>query len=123
MKSLNRDLSASLSQYATQQHQTPVLLIDGDAYDDLVYQKRCFVIVPIHPYIEVFKNIVIAPSVVKGENVLAIDYGSVFVALDVLRNYEDEVEGLESGYMIVTVQQLFILNEAIINGTKKKILN
>ena len=90
MKSLNRDLSVSLSQYATQQYQTPVLLIDCDAYDDLVSKKRNFVIVPIHSDLEIYKNMVIAPSAAKGEHTLAIDYGSVFVVLDVLRNYEDE---------------------------------
>ena len=123
MKSLNRDLSVSLSQYATRQYQTPLLLIDCDAYDDLVCQKRCFVIVPIHSDIEIYKNIVIAPTSVKAKHTQAIDYGSVFVVLDVLRNYEDEIEGLEPGYMIVTVQPLFMLDEAIINGTKQKILH
>lgn len=123
MKSLNRDLSVPLSQYATQQYQTPLLLIDCDDYDDLVTKKRNFVIVPIHSNVEIYKNMVIAPSVVKGEHTLAIDYGSVFHVLDVLRNYEDEVEGLESGYMVATVQHLFILDAAIINGTKQKSLH
>lgn len=123
MKSLNRDLSVSLSQYATRQYQTPALLIDCDAYDDLICQKRNFVIVPIHSDIEIYKNIVIAPSAVKGEHILAIDYGSVFIILDALRNYEAEVEGLEPGYMVVTVQHLFMLDAAIINGTKQKILH
>ena len=120
MKSLNRDLSVSLSQYAARQYQTPMLLIDYDAYDDLICKKRHFVIVPIHSEVEVYKNMVIAPSAVEGEHTLAINYGSVFVVLDVLRNYEDDVEGLEPGYMIVTVQPLFMLDEAIINGTKQK---
>ena len=123
MKSLNRDLSVSLSQYATRQYQTPLLLIDYDTYDDLICKKRYFVIVPIHSDIEIYKNMVIAPSAVEGEQTLAINYGSVFVVLDVLRNYEDEVEGLEPGYMVVTVQPLFILDASIISGTKQRSLN
>ena len=124
MKSLNRDLSVSLSQYAARQYQTPMLLIDYDAYDDLICKKRYFVTVPFHPDIEVNKNIVIAPFAVKGRrHTLTMDYGSVFVVLDVLKNCEDEVEGLEPGHMIVTVESLFMLDETIINATKQKILH
>ena len=124
MRSLGRDLAVSLSQYAALQHQAPLLLMDYDTYDDLICKKRYFVTVPFHPDIEVNKNIVIAPFAVKGRrHTLTMDYGSVFVVLDVLKNYEDEVEGLEPGHMIVTVESLFMLDETIINATKQKILH
>ncbi len=124
MKSLSRDLAVSLSQYAALQYQTPLLLMDYDTYDDLISKKRYFVTAPIHSDIEVNKNIVIAPFAVKGRrHTLTMDYGSVFVVLDVLKNSEDEVEGLESGNMIVTVELLFMLDETIVCDTKQKIIH
>lgn len=123
MKSFNHVLSESLSRYASRQYQTPLLLFSASTFHTLLSKKRDFIIVPIHSHIEINKNLVIAPSTVKGQDMLATDYGSVFAVVDVLRNYEDEVKGLVPGYMIVTVEQLFMLDEAIINGTRQRILN
>ncbi|SFF04715.1 hypothetical protein [Nitrosomonas sp. Nm166] len=123
MKSLSRDLSVSLSQYAALQYQTPLLLMDSDAFNNLIDKKRYFVTAPIHSDIEVNKNLVIAPFSAKGNQTLAIDYGSVFIVLDVLKNYEDEIEGLEPGYMIVTVESLFPLDEATISYTRPQTLH
>ena len=123
MKSLNRDLSLPLSQYAAQHYQTPLLLMDPDTFNDLIGKKQYFVTAPVHTDIQINKKLVIAPFTVKGKYTLVRDYGFVFVVLDVLRNYEDEIQGLDPGHMIVTVESLFKLDESIINSVIPRVLH
>ena len=123
MKSLNHDLSVSLSQYATRQYQTPLLLIDQRAFGDLICKERDFIIVPIHSDIEINKYLVIAPFALNDNQTVTTDYGSVFLVVNVLCNYEHEIEGLEPGYMILTVEQLFTLDESIVNGAQQLTLH
>ena len=123
MRSLSHDLSESLSHYAALQYQTPLLLIDNNTFNDLVDKKKYFLTIPIHSDIEVNKKIVIAPVALKGKRLITKDYGSVFVVRDILKNYEYEIEGLEPGHMIVTVESLFPLDKATVCYTSPQTLH
>ncbi|MDV6345560.1 hypothetical protein [Nitrosomonas sp. Is37] len=115
----NPDYTAILNQFCNEKNYYGVLLVDHDTYDDLFGKHRNFVIVPIPKQLNYHDKLIVAPSAIKRETALALEYGSLFVVYDVLENHHDEIEGLQPGYSIIILNYLYQLTDDIVNGKKE----
>ena len=78
-----------------------------------------YIIAPIPKQLKYQDKLIVAPSVVKRNTAHALEYGSLFVVHHVLENQHGEIEGLESGYSIITLNYLCQLTDDIVNGKKE----
>ncbi len=118
---LNRDYSAILSQFCKEENYSGLLLVDYGTYDDLLYKNQNHVIAPIPQQLNYQDKIIVAPSVNEHNTTVALEYGSLFVVLHMLENQHGEIEGLEPGYSIITINYLCQLTDDIVNGKKEQL--
>lgn len=116
---LNRDYSVILSQFCGEKNYSGILLVDYETYDDLLCKHRNYAIASISEQLNYQDKLVVAPSVLKRNTAFALEYGSLFVVHHVLENQYGEIEGLQLGYSIITLNFLYQLNEEIVVGKRE----
>ncbi|SFM46668.1 hypothetical protein [Nitrosomonas communis] len=116
---LNRDYSIVLSQFCNEKNYSGLLFVNIESYDNLLCKNTNFVIAPIFKQLNYQDKIIVAPSVIENNTTLTLEYGSLFVVHHILENQYGEIEGLEPGYSIITLNFLYQLNEEIVVGKKE----
>ncbi len=116
---LNRDYSEVLSQFCNEKNYSGVLLVDYETYGDLLCKRRNYSIAPIPQQLNYQDKIIVAPCVIEHNTTLVLEYGSLFAVHHILENQHSEIEGLEPGYSIITLNYLCQLTDDIVNGKKE----
>lgn len=117
----NRDYSKILRQFCNEKNYSGVLLVDYGTYDNLLYKNETHIIAPVPQQLKYQDKIIVAPSVDEHNTTVALEYGSLFAVINMLENQHGEIEELEPGYSIITINYLCQLTDDIVNGKREQL--
>ncbi|SFM85317.1 hypothetical protein [Nitrosomonas communis] len=117
----NRDYSKILRQFCNEKNYSGVLLVDYGTYDNLLYKNETHIIAPIPQQLKYQDKIIVAPSVDEHNTTVALEYGSLFAVINMLDNQYGEIEELEPGFSVITINYLCQLTDDILNGKQEQL--